>query len=357
MAGIINGAVVLQDQLFLDMDIDVFNKTLAPKIDSTIHLDEVFRDDALDFFIVLSSLSSIIGNRGQANYNAANAFMTSLVKQRQARGQAASVLHLGSVVGVGYLTRADDVMETILIKYGYLPVAEVDLHHLVAQCIMAGVPGSGENPDLITGLRYAREDEVAGLHWATNPRFSHMVLPPETESLDLGEKKATLSTRAQLAAATTEQEAREALEGKSDRSSGGEIMLTALAHLDCFGAKLRVILQVPECSFRPEAALIELGVDSLVAVDIRFWFLKELIVDVAVLKILGGASTISLCQYAIEQAPKELLPGIINANPPDARPPETASLKVPEIPAVIVASPATKEIGSNTVRVRVLAVE
>ncbi|KAL9039597.1 MAG: hypothetical protein Q9180_002432 [Flavoplaca navasiana] len=330
LAGIINGAVVLQDQLFLDMDIDVFNKTLAPKIDSTIHLDEVFRDDALDFFIVFSSLSSIIGNRGQANYNAANAFMTSLVKQRQARGQAASVLQLGSVVGVGYLTRAGDVMETILIKYGYLPVAEVDLHHLVAQCIMAGVPGSGENPDLITGLRYAREDEVAGLHWATNPRFSHMVLPPETESLGSGEKKATLSTRAQLAAANTEQEARKALE-------------------DCFGAKLRATLQVPESSFRPEAALIELGVDSLVAVEIRSWFLKELTVDMAVLKILGGASTISLCQYAIEQAPKELLPGISNANSPDATP-ETASLKVSEIPAVVVASPATKEIGNNTVR-------
>ncbi|KAL8845793.1 MAG: hypothetical protein Q9198_011353 [Flavoplaca austrocitrina] len=221
---------------------------------------------------------------------------------------------------------------------------------------MAGVPGSGENPDLITGLRYAREDAVAGPHWATNPRFSHMVLPPEMESLDSVAKKATLSTRAQLAAANTEQEARKALESKSDRLSGGEIMLTTLAHLECFGAKLRAILQVPESSFRPEAALIELGVDSLVAVEIRSWFLKELTVDMAVLKILGGASTISLCQYGIEQAPKDLLPRISNANSPDA-PPETASLKVPEIPAVVVPSPATKEIGNNTVRVSVLAVE
>jgi len=214
LAGIINGAVVLQDQMFLDMDIDVFNKTLAPKIDSTIHLDEVFRDALLDFFIVFSSLSCIIGNRGQANYNAANAFMTSLVRQRLSRGQAASVLHLGSVVGVGFLTRAGDVMETILVKYGYMPVSEVDLHHLVAQSIMAGLPDSGENPDLITGLRYAREDEETGVHWASNPRFSHMILQPEKEGVETGEKKAVLSARAQLAAATSEVEACQALECK-----------------------------------------------------------------------------------------------------------------------------------------------
>jgi hybrid polyketide synthase/nonribosomal peptide synthetase ACE1 len=214
LAGIINGAVVLQDQMFLDMDIDGFNKTLAPKIDSTTHLDEIFRDDILDFFIVLSSLSSIIGNRGQANYNAANAFTTSLVKQRLSRGQAASVIQLGSIVGVGFLTRAGEVMETILIKYGYLPVSEVDLHYIISQAIMAGLPTSGENPDLITGLRYAREDEENALHWASNPRFSHMILPPEKQNEMSGEKKVAMSTRAQLAAATTHQEAIKIMEGK-----------------------------------------------------------------------------------------------------------------------------------------------
>ncbi|KAI5919279.1 hypothetical protein F4810DRAFT_714627 [Camillea tinctor] len=294
LAGIINGAVVLQDQMFLDMDINGFNGTLSPKVDSTVNIEEVFRDSVLDFFIVFSSLSSIIGNRGQANYNAANAFMTSFVRQRQARGQAASVLHLGSIVGVGYLTRAGDALETILDRYGYMSVSEVDLHHLVAQAFMAGLPDSGENPDIITGLRYAREDEEAGLHWANNPRFAHMVLPPEKEEVETGDKKVVLSARAQLAVATTEQEACKALEA-------------------CFGAKLIAILQMAEDSFRPEAALIELGVDSLVAVEIRSWFLKEVNVDMPVLKILGGTSAIGICQHAIEQMPKELLPAISSA--------------------------------------------
>lgn len=73
------------------------------------------------------------------------------------------------------------------------------------------------------------------------------------------------------------------------------------------------ILQMVESSFRPDAALIELGIDSLVAVEIRTWFLREVNVDMAVLKLLGGATTIDIAKYAVEQMSAELLPGIIDA--------------------------------------------
>lgn len=52
----------------------------------------------------------------------------------------------------------------------------------------------------------------------------------------------------------------------------------------------------------------ELGVDSLVAVDIRSWFLKEVLVDLPVLKILGGASIADMLEYVVENMPPELIP-------------------------------------------------
>lgn len=61
-----------------------------------------------------------------------------------------------------------------------------------------------------------------------------------------------------------------------------------------------------------DAALVELGVDSLVAVEVRSWFLKELKVDVPVLKVIGGASLSDLCQTALEKLPEELLANIAN---------------------------------------------
>ncbi|KAI8962427.1 hypothetical protein F5Y11DRAFT_365984 [Daldinia sp. FL1419] len=325
LAGVINGAVFLQDQMFLDMDVDIFNNTLAPKIDITVLLDEIFRDVPLDFFLVFSSLSFIIGNRGQANYNAGNAFMTTLVRQRRARGQAASALHLGSVVGVGYLTRAGDVLEQILTKYGYMPVSETDLHHLVAEAIMVGLPDSGQSPEIITGLRYAREGEDSGVHWTANPRFAHMNLPL-TDLDDDGDassnSRAVVSLRAQLLAATSTEEAYKAIQTS-------------------FSTKLLAMLQMDPDALHMDTALIELGVDSLVAVEIRSWFLKEINVDVPVLKVLGGASAIELSEYAFEQLPQELLsaiadkaanPIIIESTPTEVKP--TSRINLPEVKAV-----------------------
>lgn len=53
--------------------------------------------------------------------------------------------------------------------------------------------------------------------------------------------------------------------------------------------------------------LVDMGVDSLVAVEMRSWFLKELAVDVPVMKILGGASVADLVSVVVVKLPQELL--------------------------------------------------
>lgn len=65
----------------------------------------------------------------------------------------------------------------------------------------------------------------------------------------------------------------------------------------------------------PEAPLIELGVDSLVAVDLRTWFVKELAVDMPVLKILSGSSIGQLVEDATAKLPANLLANIKVAQP------------------------------------------
>ena len=52
--------------------------------------------------------------------------------------------------------------------------------------------------------------------------------------------------------------------------------------------------------------LQDLGIDSLIAVEIRVWFQRELMVDVPVMKILGGASMADLVDFVIERLPAEL---------------------------------------------------
>lgn len=79
---------------------------------------------------------------------------------------------------------------------------------------------------------------------------------------------------------------------------------------DCFAAKLAMISQLAEGEVGHNVPLVELGIDSLVAVEVRSWFLKELKTDMPVLKVLGGGSVTDLCEQALEKIPKDLLPSI-----------------------------------------------
>ena len=66
-----------------------------------------------------------------------------------------------------------------------------------------------------------------------------------------------------------------------------------------------------EDNISPETTIVELGVDSLVAVDLRSWFTNELGLDMPVLKILGGASVADLVEDAAKRLPAELVPNLV----------------------------------------------
>lgn len=86
--------------------------------------------------------------------------------------------------------------------------------------------------------------------------------------------------------------------------------------------------------------LVELGIDSLVAVEVRGWFLKELKTDIPVLKVLGGGTVATLCQQALEKLPEGLLPNVEAGGPsktgsskPTAKP-SVAKPRSPPSPSV-----------------------
>ena len=74
LRGVIHAAGVLDDRRLLDMDKQAYNTVMKPKAIGAWLLHKKTQNLALDFFILYSSISSLIGNSGQANYCAANAF-------------------------------------------------------------------------------------------------------------------------------------------------------------------------------------------------------------------------------------------------------------------------------------------
>lgn len=181
IAGVANGALILRDKAFTNMDLETFQDVVRPKVDGTIYLSELFSENTLDFFIPFSSIVATMGNVGQSAYSAANCFMKSLVAQRRGRGLAGSVIDISRVLGVGYVERETKVQGKLTEKQierimnVTVPMSEWDLHQLFGEAMLAGRPYSGEKVDVITGIRTLTSDATNNVFWAANLKFSHFI--------------------------------------------------------------------------------------------------------------------------------------------------------------------------------------
>src|SRR5207248_2252882 len=87
------------------LDAAKFLSVLGPKAGGALNLDRLTREDDLGFFLLLSSLASVLGNPGQANYNAANLVLEAIAHRRRLEGRPATVIQLGLVSGEARTTR------------------------------------------------------------------------------------------------------------------------------------------------------------------------------------------------------------------------------------------------------------
>ncbi|WP_205873803.1 type I polyketide synthase [Mycobacterium camsae] len=95
LAGVAHLAGLLDDALLPQQSLERFRTTLAPKAFAAWHLHRLTQNDDLEFFIMYSSVSSVLGSPGQANYAAANALLDGLVADRNAQGLTATSVNWG----------------------------------------------------------------------------------------------------------------------------------------------------------------------------------------------------------------------------------------------------------------------
>ncbi len=101
LAGIVHSAGVLDDGMLPTMTAERFQHVFAPKVQGTRILADLARPLDLDFFVAFSSVASVLGSPGQANYAAANAFLDGWAHAAAAEGRRVISVNWGPWAEVG----------------------------------------------------------------------------------------------------------------------------------------------------------------------------------------------------------------------------------------------------------------
>ncbi|MGD9621705.1 MAG: type I polyketide synthase [Mycolicibacterium sp.] len=170
LAGVAHLAGVLDDALLSQQTLDRFRTTLAPKSFGACHLDRLTRKDNLDFFIVSSSVSSLFGSPGQANYATANALLDGLVAQRRAQGLPATGVNFGPW-GQGGMASSEAAQANITAQ-GLVPLEPSE-----ALAALAEVVANGTSQATVIKANWKRAAKVLG---SSRPPMLDLVLPRAT---------------------------------------------------------------------------------------------------------------------------------------------------------------------------------
>ncbi|EHK50965.1 polyketide synthase [Trichoderma atroviride IMI 206040] len=253
--GVIQSAVVLADSVFNNMTQDKWHVAVGPKVKGTGNLNELFQDSDLEFFIILSSATCILGNGGQANYTAGGSYQDALAWNRVSKGLPGVSINIGSVPAVGVAARGG--VGKLLDRAGYRAQEVSELLSLIQMSILH--PRLGQ---IVTGLKSWTTPGT--LQWRLEPRFAHLSIPGDGSD---GEGSAQQSLKDRLINSSTE--------------TAHGLLVEALKE------RLADVFAMSASEVDAEMPLTAYGVDSLVAGELRNWL---------VINVVGGVSIFDVTQ-------------------------------------------------------------
>lgn len=269
--GCIQGSMVLRDSLFDKMSYSDWKVATDCKTLGSWNLHNLLPLD-LDFFVMLSSVSGVVGLRGQANYAAGNTFMDGLAQYRVSRGQKAASLDLGAMTEDGLLSEDQEFLHRVL-AYGTLEgISRNQFSAILDYYCSPDLPllTHGQSQVLI-GLGKGGGSGLDGMSISNQPMFSHLRQSGEVNKQGTTDDQEVLDLKGLFLASTSLPES-------------GAIVTEALIK------KLSKSFPTLETNVDARKPLHSYGVDSLLAVELRNWLAKEFSAEIPVFEILGGST-------------------------------------------------------------------
>ncbi|KAF5878019.1 putative polyketide synthase protein [Botrytis fragariae] len=287
IGGIVQGAMVLRDRTFSSMSIADYHEAIDCKIKGTWNLHNVAEKLTLPltFFTMLSSISGLVGQKGQANYAAGNAFLDAFASYRHGRGQPACSVDLGVIEDVGYIAERDGMQDKLDTSI-WSGINERLLQKILYFSILqqqGDAPFSTPSTQIITGIPVPQPESSA---LALDVRFAGLFTPLETNGGaggSDGKDSAFQEVQAVLLLL---------------RSKTVDPAAQLAATIDIVNKVFVRVLRLSEPMEvgRPIAVY---GIDSLGAIEVRNWIRIELGALMTTLEIVNAVSLISLCKKIV----------------------------------------------------------
>ncbi|WP_459618495.1 SDR family NAD(P)-dependent oxidoreductase [Bordetella sp. 2513F-2] len=238
LRGIVHAAMVIDDGLIRGADAAQIERVLAPKVLGAMHLDVLTQGMPLDFFVAYSSGTTLFGNPGQANYVAANGWLEAWARQRRAQGLPATCVRWGAIDDVGYLARNKKIKDALQSRMGGAALPAGAALDVLEQMLLSDASDLG----------------VLELDWRALARFLPTADTPKFSWV-----------------------ARRAGSSEHDDAGGADIahllatlddaaLLPMIA--DMLKHEVGEILRVPAEKIDPERSIYDMGLDSLMGVEL-----------------------------------------------------------------------------------------
>ena len=241
LGGLIHSAGVLQDGVLLQQDAARLAQVMAPKVEGSWNLHALTQGRDLDFFVLYSSEASLLGSAGQGNYAAANAFADALVHQRRAMGLPALGINWGIWSEVGLAAALDSQGQRRLSMRGSGTISPRQGMQILGRLLQRPPTQVGVLP--IDWAAFMEQFQPGG----GPPFFTELARPAKPTRRAAGEPSRFLHDLEQ-----------------APPKKRPELLL---AHVR--DAVMRALGFPPSRPLKPDQGFFELGMDSVMAIDMK----------------------------------------------------------------------------------------
>ncbi|KAF4629656.1 hypothetical protein G7Y89_g8490 [Cudoniella acicularis] len=298
IAGCMQMAMVLRDIGTMDMDIETWHTAVHPKVAGTWNLHRLLPKD-MDFFVLFSSLAGTFGYFGQANYASANTFLDAFTQYRHQNGLAASVIDIGPVDDVGYVATTASTRQTpvggmnLISEQDFLNVLQLAVAPMQVSA-MQRYNSTYHNPTQYAQIPWCTQsitDPLNNAVWKRDPRMAIYRNIEKAMSASSDKGGASDVARRLISSLTAEPDK------LNDPASADTLSRAIAMRVNTF------LMKSDDSSEELDTSqnLAAVGVDSLVAIELRNWWKQTFGVDVSVLELMNASSIRALGDLSVER--------------------------------------------------------